>query len=269
MGGSSCSRVATCHGAFDPTAGCCEVGPRAGQCNARSLSAKTGAPDSSLLPPLCPRSGAVLPGALSCDADGDSTAVRRYGTIQEAVSAARRCADEGCLQQAFMDYSAALEMDEDSAPLCDEFGQFLLSYGQLEAAEHLFGRAALLEPMNAQYAYRHGVVLQQRKQPAKAREAFQQALRRDPRFVGALFNLGVVHRELGDHHSACDHFRKILQVNPSNHCVLALLGDSLAILGDRQGATHSLKEALRLDPSNRSAQNELRRLTQPGLQTLV
>merc|ERR1711862_1018001 len=94
----------------------------------------------------------------------------------------------------------------------------------LEGAECLFDRALALDPLNAQYCYRRGVVLQQRRQPVEAAEAFTNALQQDPRFVGALFNLGVAHRELGDHRSAAEDFRRILQLDPENQSAHCLLG---------------------------------------------
>eukprot|EP00440_Ansanella_granifera_P004412 gb/GFBE01004782.1/.p1 GENE.gb/GFBE01004782.1/~~gb/GFBE01004782.1/.p1 ORF type:complete len:301 (+),score=65.61 gb/GFBE01004782.1/:1-903(+) len=186
----------------------------------------------------------------------------RYGSAEDAMKAARRFAQEDNAEQALMTYSIALEMDEDDAHVCDEFGQFLLAHGQLDGAEQLFDRALALDPMNAQYSYRKGVVLQQRRQPQEAAESFETALRQDPRFLGALFNLGIVHRELGDPGSASEDFKKMLQINPDDPCALSLLGECLEELGDVEGAVRSLEDAVRLDPTNRSAQKDLFRLRQ-------
>jgi len=196
-----------------------------------------------------------------CSTEGTAVQLEaRYGTVEEAVRKARQCVKEDKPQQAFLTYSLALDMDEDSAPLCDEFGQFLLSIGQLEGAECLFDRALTMDPLNPEYCYRRGVVLQQRRQLMAAVEAFTDALRQNPRFVGALFNRGIVHRELGDHNRASDDFRRIMQLDPGSHSAAALLGECLAELGDLDGAVQSLEEALRLDPTNRCARKDLLRL---------
>lgn len=186
----------------------------------------------------------------------------RYGTAEEALRVARLQAKEDQVDRAYASYSAALDLDEDRASTCDEFGQFLLANGQLEGAECLFDRALALDPSNAQYCYRRGVVLQQRRQPAEAAEAFTNALQQDPCFVGALFNLGVAHRELGDHQSGAQDFRRILAIDPGNECAHALLGECLAELGDVDGAVKALEEAVRLDPTNRSVQKDLQQLRQ-------
>jgi len=195
-----------------------------------------------------------------CSTEGTMQLEARYGTIEEALRMARSHVKDGEVQQAFMTYSSALEIDEENAPACDEFGQFLLSHGQLDGAEHLFNRALTLDPLNPEYCYRKGVVLQQRRLPQEAAAAFLSALEQDPRFVGALFNLGIVHRELGDHRSASEDFRRILQLDPDNHCALALLGECLSDQGDLDGAIRSLEQALRLDPTNRAARKDLSRI---------
>merc|ERR1719343_609263 len=136
--------------------------------------------------PFRPLAPAVLPPASCCSAEGTAVHLEaRYGSVEEAIRQARQYAKEDQIHQAFVTYSLALEMEEDNAPLCDEFGQFLLCHGQLEGAEYLFNRALALDPLNPEYCYRRGVVLQQRRQPVEAAEAFTSALRQDPRFVGA------------------------------------------------------------------------------------
>jgi len=197
-----------------------------------------------------------------CTASANVQLEEHYGTVEEAIHVARRYVEEGDTQRAFNTYSVALELDGESAQLCDEFGQFLLSHGELEGAEYLFNCAVALDPQSPEYCYKRGVVLQQRAQPMKAAESFTKALQNDPKFIGALFNLGVVHKELGDFTSASDDFRKVLQLNPKSCSALALLGESLAELGDIDGAVRSLEEALRIDPTSRSAQKDLRQLRQ-------
>lgn len=186
----------------------------------------------------------------------------RYASAEEACKAARKHAANGDMQQALIAYSHALEWDENSAPMCDEFGQFLLAHNQLAGAEYLFSRALSLDPLNAQYCYRQGVVLQQQKQLKQAAQSFTAALQQNPRFLGALFNLGIVHRELGETTRAAEQFKRLLQINAEDPCALALLGECQADLGDFEGAVRSLEDAVRLDPQNRSAQKDLLRLRQ-------
>lgn len=240
---------------------------------ARSVSAKTSM-DYGRIPIGVPsRTGAqcktsspfrsrmfVLPSAC-CSIEGSVVQLEaRYRSVEEALPIARQYAMEGHLHQAFLAYSLAVEMDEASAPLNDEFGQFLLAHGQLDGAENLFHQALALDPLNPEYCYHLGVVLQQKRQLGQAIDAFSNALRQDPQFVGALFNLGVVHRELGDHQRASEHFRRILHIDPENHSAQALLGECLAELGDMDGAIRAVEESLRLDPDNRAAQKDLQLL---------
>lgn len=184
----------------------------------------------------------------------------RYGTVEEALYAARQYAKDDDAQQAFTTYTLALDLDEDSSSVCDEFGQFLLSHGQLDGAEMLFSRAIFLDPLNAEYFYRRGVVLQQKRQSNEAIEDFCSALQIDPLFTGALFSRGAVHHALGQYVLASADFKRILEVEEENHCALALLSESLYAMGDLDGAVRCLKQALRLDPTNRSIQKDLDRM---------
>ncbi|CAJ1331443.1 unnamed protein product [Effrenium voratum] len=186
----------------------------------------------------------------------------RYASAEEACRVARKYVAAHDMQQALVAYSHALEWDENSAAICDEFGQFLLAHGQLAGAEYLFTRALSLDPQNAQYSYQQGVVLQQQKQLKQAVQSFTAALQQNPRFIGALFNLGVVHRELGDTLRAAEQFKRLLQINAEDPCALVMLGECQAEMGDFESAVRSLEDAVRMDPENRSAQKDLLALRQ-------
>lgn len=89
---------------------------------------------SEAFPPNGGLSGAVSsssswaggPGFCSAERGGAAVQLEaRYGSSEEALRAARRLAKEDSAQQAFQTFSTALELDEDSAQICDEFGQFL------------------------------------------------------------------------------------------------------------------------------------------------
>ncbi|CAE7259741.1 SPY [Symbiodinium pilosum] len=201
-------------------------------------------------------------GSPFCGPDRGVTLEAKYSSSEEACKAAKKFAVSGDAQQALVAYSHALEMDENNASVCDDFGQFLLAHGQLAGAEYLFQRAVSLDPLNAQYCYRKGVVLQQQRQLKQAVEAFMAALSLKPQFLGALFNLGVVHRELGQITVAAEQFKRLLQLNAEDPCALAMLGECQAELGDLEAAIKSLEGAVRLDPENRSAQKDLMRLRQ-------
>merc|ERR1719473_454536 len=99
----------------------------------------------------------------------------KFTSAEEARKAAQQMANDGKVRQAFMAYTAALELDETDPTLYDEFAQFLFANSQLEGAEYMFERALLLDPLNLDYVYRRGVVLQQQKQYPQAIQWFQKA----------------------------------------------------------------------------------------------
>lgn len=200
-------------------------------------------------------------GPILCGAEGvEVTLEARFGSAEEAVKVARRHRQEDNPSQAYSVYALALELEEDNPQLCDEFAQFLHAHGQLDGAEYLFNRALALDPLNVEYSYRRGVVLQQRRRLADAAEAFQHVIRMEPRFVAAHFNLGTVRRELGDFPNAAESFRRILQIEPENHSAMAMLSECLADMGDIPAAKRWLEQCLLLDPSNRAFRKDLDRL---------
>merc|ERR1719506_2292644 len=118
----------------------------------------------------------------------------KFANAEEARKTAHQTAKEGKVHQAFLAFTAAIDLDETDPTLYDDFAQFLFANNQLEGAEYMFERALTLDPLNLDYIYRRGVVMQQQKQYPQAIQCFAKALQQNPKFIGALFNLGVVYR---------------------------------------------------------------------------
>merc|ERR550514_543547 len=156
----------------------------------------------------------------------------KFANADEARKSALQMAKEGKVHQSFIAFTAALELDETDPTLYDEFAQFLFANNQLEGAEYMFERALTLDPLNVDYIYRRGVVMQQQKQYPQAIQCFVKALTQNPKFIGALFNLGVVHRDTGDYHAAIENFRRILKIDEHNKDAMVLMSECLAEIGD-------------------------------------
>jgi tetratricopeptide (TPR) repeat protein len=133
----------------------------------------------------------------------------------------------------------------------------------LEAYEHVLKIGVFSDAVPASVIWRNkGAVLQSQKQFAQALDAYDQALRLDPKFVSAWRNRGDIQLELGDLESALGSYERALQIEPRyvaalNSRARALnakgsheetLGHRDQAVGYREQALDLLEEALHIDP---------------------
>jgi len=87
---------------------------------------------------------------------------------------------------------------------------------ELTAAEQsrLLDRAIKLDPSSADAHYWLGMVHEDARRTGKAREEFEEALRKRPNYAQAWYDLGEVSRKLKDKKGAERAFRKYLELAP-------------------------------------------------------
>lgn len=160
---------------------------------------------------------------------------------------------QGNLEQAYSQYSRALELYPDDAVARLNQGMVLKKSGQHDRAIQAFEDALRLNPGNAGAHNNLGFSLLMTGQRERAMEHYHQALALRPDYAEASFNLAVALEMQGRHEEAIMQYRKTLAMNPDsaiNHLRLAKL---LIALGRRQEAARNVAEALRLSPGNATA----------------
>lgn len=160
---------------------------------------------------------------------------------------------QGNLEQAYRQYSRALELYPDDAVARLNQGMVLKKTGQHDLAIQAFEDALRLNPDHAGAHNNLGFSLLMTGHRDRAVEHYQRALALRPDYVEASFNLAVAFEMQGRHDAAIMQYRKTLDMNPDslvNHLRLAKL---LIALGRRQEAARNVAEALRLDPDNPTA----------------
>jgi tetratricopeptide (TPR) repeat protein len=170
---------------------------------------------------------------------------------------------QGNLEQAYKQYSRALELYPDDAIARLNQGMVLKKTGQHDRAIQAFEDALRLNPGHAGAHNNLGFSLLMTGQTDRAVDHYRQALALRPDYVEASFNLAVGLEMQGRLEEAVAQYRRTLEMNPDsivNHLRLAKL---LIVLGRRQEAARNVAEALRLSPDNPAALDMQKGLTGP------
>lgn len=99
-----------------------------------------------------------------------------------------------------------------------------------------------------------GRILMQTGDPAGARAAFEQAIKRDPNFIPALNSLAILDLRQGQQAQARARFEALLKADPANSAALMSLADVLAVQnGPQEEVVSLLDRAVKADPADPSA----------------
>ncbi len=98
--------------------------------------------------------------------------------------------------------------------------------------------------------FNQGVLYQDRKQTAKAFEAYQKVIERDPGYFEAYNNLGLLYQEIGDFERALQAYQRSIEINPRYGKAHNNLG-ILFYLNDRHDeAIEAFQKCVVFDPEN-------------------
>jgi tetratricopeptide (TPR) repeat protein len=132
------------------------------------------------------------------------------------------------LEHALKAYENYLAHQPDSANAAFNYAWYLARDGQFETAIHMYRRALELGVEQPEEAHLNiaNIYTDHLRDDEKARRELQQALAKNPRYVGAYHNLGNLEEQLGDRGQAAAHFEKCLEIDLGNEPALARLADT-------------------------------------------
>ena len=132
------------------------------------------------------------------------------------------------LEHALKAYELYLAQQPDSANTAFNSAWYLTRDGQFETAIQMYRRAIELGVEQPEEAHLNiaNIFMDHLRDDDEAREELQQALAKNPRYVGAHHNLGNLAEQLGDRDRASAHFEKCLEIDPGNESALARLADT-------------------------------------------
>jgi len=139
-------------------------------------------------------------------------------------------------------------VEHDGARLEPLSGQFALNFGTSELSQQV--RVIARPGPNADEWVATALEYEaEGETPADAIEAYEHALRLDPKKLDALLNCGTLCYEEGNLKKAAEYFGRALQVDPQNALAHFNLGSVLEEVGRLEAARLHLRHAVRLDPS--------------------
>jgi tetratricopeptide (TPR) repeat protein len=126
-------------------------------------------------------------------------------------------------------------------------GQFVLNFDTRELGE----RVQMISGRSADEWFATALDFEMENCAAhEAIDAYEQALRIDPRKLEALINCGTLYYEQGNLEKALDYFQRAVESDPQSSLSHSNLGSVLEELGRLEEAREHLRLAVRLDPEH-------------------
>ena len=164
------------------------------------------------------------------------------------------------LDEAIVQFQAALNVDPNDAAACYNLGNALLQQGQTENAIAQYRQTLKLNPGNATARYNLGNALLQDGHLDEAIVQFQAAQKQGIADAGAFFNLGNSLLQAGRVYDAIAQYREALKIDSGNAAAHSNLGSALLRDGRVDEAVGELQEALKIEPDNATFQYNLARV---------
>jgi Tfp pilus assembly protein PilF len=183
------------------------------------------------------------------------------GAARALIQEGTRKHDQGDYDGAVESYRKVLEIEPDNVTALYEIGYSYYAKKDLANALDYATRAAgRSSPLKAAALTLVGNIQDDRKEPAKAIEAYEQALQLDPRIPLLHFNLGITYAGLGQATKARQAFETGIEVNPNHASSHYALGRMYAREGYRVPAILAFARFLVLEPATRRSADALQRL---------
>ena len=123
------------------------------------------------------------------------------------------------------------------------------SQGKLVEAADAYQTAVRINPKMAEAFSNLGIILESMGQIDDAITVYEKALQLEPNFADALSNYGIVLKHSGRYPEAILAFRKSLNLRPDTAAVWANLGAALVDIGEVEQASAALQRAIELNPN--------------------
>lgn len=165
----------------------------------------------------------------------------------------------GKLQEAIVQYRAALTAQPNSATAHNSLGGALLASGQEASAVAQFREALRIDSTYTNARYNLARALAQGGDLESAALEYVALLKLQPDDATAQADLGSVYVRQKRYREAVPAFREAARLEPQNAGVWSNLGAALAITGDLPAAVTAFGHALEIDPNDETARRNLAR----------
>ena len=174
--------------------------------------------------------------------------LRYQETADAHVSMGRLHQSKGQFQEAFQEYTRALDLDEDLAAAHEYLGYYFLEVGDPDQAVTAFGRA-IAKGLASKHIYlglwEAYMGLERKEQAHEAALEISKRLPEDDQVLGTLGLSYAVCQ--GDYDSAEDAWKRAVEINPRNLSSLFNLAGLAAVRSRRGEAMEYLKRCVAID----------------------
>jgi protein O-mannosyl-transferase len=164
---------------------------------------------------------------------------------------------EDRMDEAFLHYQKAFEINPDNAEFHNNLGIVLLQNGRVKEAITQYREALQIDPNFAEAHYNLGNIFLKKGRVDEAITQFRQALQIKPDFAEAHYNLGNALLQMGKVDEGIFHYRKALEINPAYAEARNNLGSALLQKGGVDEAISQYQEALHINPGYADAHRNL------------
>ena len=158
-------------------------------------------------------------------------------------------------------YKRALELDPDCAAVYHSLGFAYYKEGEFDLARDALQKAIELNPLNANYHYVFGQLLEDWTELEGAWDRaigeFTRTIELNPSHIEAWYNRGLLYEKLGDLEKACDDFRQVVSREPTFHAARHNLGVLYIKQQQWEDAERVFEEILEVEPREPDAHYHL------------
>ena len=158
-------------------------------------------------------------------------------------------------------YKRALEFDPDCAAVYHSLGFAYYKEGEFDLARDALQKAIELNPLNANYHYVFGQLIEDWKELEgaweKAIREFTRTIELDPSYIEAWYNRGLLYEKLGDLENACEDFKQVVSRAPAFHAARHNLGVLYMKRQQWEDAEQVFEEILEVEPREPDAHYHL------------
>lgn len=157
------------------------------------------------------------------------------------ISKGKEWAKMGDYKKAIKEYNEALVLEPDNVEAHLFLGLAYADSGNLDRAVTHAQRASQIQPSYTSF-YNLGLVHAARDDAPAALQAFEEALRFNPKSFIAEYQKGLAHNEMRDYEKASVAFQRSLELNPRFGDARLALGAALYQKGDKADASRQVAE---------------------------